>query len=67
MPGSVTGRQPARIIALANLFGQKYEDVFIEPAGPIQRVLLSELQPRYDPLADLAQGRGEPAPFFSPA
>lgn len=56
--------QPARIISLASLFGQEYADVFIEPAGPIQRVLLSELQPRSDPLVDLAQGRGEPASLF---
>lgn len=38
--------------------------MFIEPTGPVQRVLLSELQPRSDPMADLAQGRGEPAPLF---
>jgi superfamily II DNA or RNA helicase len=56
--------QPARIIALASLFGQEYADAFIEPAGPVQRILLSELHPRSDPLADLAQGRGEPAPLF---
>lgn len=37
--------QPARVIGLTELFGQTYADVFIEPAGPVQRALVSQLQP----------------------
>lgn len=36
--------QSARILALTLLFGQEYADVFIEPSGPVQRVLVSSLR-----------------------
>ena len=61
---TLSNGQPARILFLTTLFGQDYADVFIEPAGPIQRVLLGEIQARSDPIADLAQGRGLIAPMF---
>jgi superfamily II DNA or RNA helicase len=56
--------QSARILSLTTLFGQEYADVFLEPAGPIQRVLVSQLQPCSDPLTDLTEGRGLSAPLF---
>lgn len=61
---STSSGQSARILSLTSLFGQDYADVFIEPAGPLQRMLVSDLQMRSDPFADLSQGRGLPAPFF---
>jgi len=36
--------QPARILTLTSLFCQEYADVFIEPSGPVQRVLVSSLR-----------------------
>lgn len=36
--------QRGRIIGLTDLFGRRYADVFIEPAGPVRRVLAGELQ-----------------------
>lgn len=63
-PITLPSGQSARILSLTSLFGQEYADVFIEPAGPMQRVLVSEIKQRSDPLSDLAQGRGLSAPLF---
>lgn len=41
---SLSTGQPARILALTTLFEEDYADVFIEPSGPIQRVLISSLR-----------------------
>jgi len=54
----------ARIIALTDLFGQRYADVFVEPDGPVRRVPLAQLRPLADPLATLGAGRSVPAPWF---
>jgi len=56
--------QMARIIALAELFGQRYADVFVEPGGPVHRVPVAELRPLPDPLAALSGGQATPVPLF---
>jgi hypothetical protein len=56
--------QTACIIALADLFGQHYADVFIEPDGPVRRVPVTELRPLADPLAALGGGQTVPASLF---
>lgn len=41
--------QSARIIAFQTIFGETYLDTFIEPAGPIRRVLLKDVEQRPSP------------------
>lgn len=53
--------ESARIITLTTLFGQEYADVFVEPSGPIQRVLVSSLRVA---VAGLDQIEMTPAPLF---
>ena len=56
--------QTARIIALSDLFGQRYADIFVEPSGPVQRVSVAELHPVTDPLDALGGGRTMPPHLF---
>jgi len=60
----LSGGQTARIIELTDLFGQRYADVFIQPDGPVRRVLLSDLRPLADPLTALSGGQTVPASLF---
>jgi hypothetical protein len=46
---------PARVVGTIIIFGETYLDVFIEPAGPIRRVLLKDVEQRPSPLHALTQ------------
>ncbi|MBN1316406.1 MAG: DEAD/DEAH box helicase family protein [Anaerolineales bacterium] len=54
----------ARIIQLIDLFGRRYADIFIEPAGPIKRELLANLHAPDDRLSSLDGGQTAPAGLF---
>ncbi len=58
------GEQVGRVIGLAELFGQRYVDLFIEPSGPVQRVPEEQVALLHDPFVELAGGRAVPAPRF---
>ena len=65
----LASNQYTRVIALTELFGQQYADVFIEPAGPVQRQPVSVLRALDDPLSVLAgassgAGQVDQAPLF---
>jgi superfamily II DNA or RNA helicase len=47
--------QPVRVISTQTIFGETYLDIFIEPAGPIRRVLLKDVEQRPSPLHALTQ------------
>ncbi|MFC2054326.1 helicase-related protein [Chloroflexota bacterium] len=54
----------ARILNLVELFNQQYADIFIEPDGPVQRVLVTDLQPIADPLGTFIVDETISAPLF---
>jgi hypothetical protein len=49
--------QAGRILALVQLFDQTYADVFIEPGGPLRRILINDLRPTFDAAAALSSGQ----------
>ncbi len=57
----IPSAQSGRILALIDLFGQRYADVFIEPSGPLLRLPLEQVQERQ---AAPAVGDAVPAPLF---
>lgn len=56
--------QNGRVVAMAELFGQRYADVYIQPDGPVQRVPIENLRRLDDPLTALGGGQTMPAPLF---
>lgn len=54
----------ARILNLVELFNQQYADIFIEPDGPVRRVLVTDLQPIADPLGTFIVDETISAPLF---
>lgn len=60
----LAGGQTGRIVELADLFGQRYADVFMLPQGPLRRLPTSDLRPLTDPLTALGDGQTLPAPLF---
>lgn len=47
--------QPARVVGSKTTFGETYLDIFIEPAGPVRRVLLQDVQQRPLPFTAVTQ------------
>jgi len=56
----LASNRQARVIGLTDLFGQTYADVFLLPAGPVQRAPVSHLRLAHDP----ATQPPVPAPFY---
>jgi superfamily II DNA or RNA helicase len=49
-------QRPTRVIAVTELFGETYLDVFVEPGGPLRRVPASQVRPLHEPFATLLSG-----------
>lgn len=56
-PGDLVSvsNQPGRIIAVVDLFGETYADVFLEPEGPVRRVYVGAIRIRPEPFRMLAE------------
>ena len=63
-PVQTPSGQRARVIGLSDLFGRRYVDVFIEPGGPVRRLLVDGLRLPGDALASPGEGQTIPASLF---